>query len=37
MTAEEYWVWKSYQELRYEYCDGQVIAMPGGTKNHGKP
>jgi len=36
MTAEEYLVWESQQELRYEYCDAQVIAMAGGTKNHDK-
>jgi Uma2 family endonuclease len=36
MTAEEYLLWESQQELRYEYCDGQVIAMAGGTKNHDK-
>jgi Uma2 family endonuclease len=36
MTAEEYLAWESHQELRYEYCDGQVFAMAGGTKNHDK-
>lgn len=36
MTVEEYLAWESQQELRYEYCDGQVIAMAGGTKTHDK-
>ena len=34
MTAEEYLEWESLQELRYEYCDGEVLAMSGGTKGH---
>lgn len=36
MTAEEYLVWEPHQELRYEFCDGEVFAMAGGTKNHDK-
>lgn len=36
MTAEEYLAWESEQELRYEYFDGQVFAMAGGTNNHDK-
>lgn len=36
MTAEEYLEWESCQELRYEYCDGEVFAMSGGTKDHDK-
>ena len=34
MTASEYLEWEARQELRYEYCDGKVFAMSGGTKNH---
>ncbi|MEO1619946.1 MAG: Uma2 family endonuclease [Cyanobacteria bacterium J06632_3] len=34
MTAEEYLEWEPLQELRYEYCNGQVIAMAGGTLPH---
>lgn len=34
MTAPEYLEWEPLQELRYEYCDGKVFAMSGGTKNH---
>lgn len=34
MTAEEYLEWESRQEIRYEFCDGEVIAMAGGTKDH---
>lgn len=34
MTAEEYLAWEPYQELRYEYCNGEVLAMAGGTLPH---
>ncbi len=34
MTVEEYLAWELCQELRYEYCNGDVFAMAGGTKNH---
>lgn len=34
MTAVEYLEWEAQQELRYEYCDGEVLSMAGGTKNH---
>ena len=34
MTVEEYLEWESRQELRYEYCNGDVFAMSGGTKTH---
>jgi Uma2 family endonuclease len=34
MAAEEYLVWEASQELRYEYIDGQVIAMTGGSIPH---
>jgi Uma2 family endonuclease len=36
MTAEEYLEWESQQAFRHEYCNGKVIAMAGGTKNHDK-
>ncbi|MEM9091616.1 MAG: Uma2 family endonuclease [Cyanobacteria bacterium P01_F01_bin.53] len=36
MTAEEYLQWESLQELRYEYCNGEVLAMTGGTKGHNR-
>ncbi|MGB3291410.1 MAG: Uma2 family endonuclease [Phormidesmis sp.] len=34
MTAQEYLDWELSQEIRYEYCDGEVFAMSGGTKKH---
>jgi len=34
LTAKEYLEWESQQETRHEYCDGEVFAMAGGTKNH---
>lgn len=36
ITAEEYLQWESLQELRYEYCNGEVFAMTGGTKGHNR-
>ena len=36
MTAEEYLEWESKQELRYEYIDGEIFAMTGGTLPHVK-
>lgn len=36
MTAEEYLAWEPQQPLRYEYCDGKVFAMTGGTKGHNR-
>lgn len=36
MTAEEYLEWEACQEIRHEYCNGDVFAMAGGTKNHDK-
>jgi len=35
-TPEEYFEWEQKQELRYEYSDGEVYAMSGGTVNHGQ-
>ena len=34
MTADEYLEWESHQEIRHEYCNGEVFAMSGGTKDH---
>ncbi|MBV5261124.1 Uma2 family endonuclease [Synechococcus moorigangaii CMS01] len=34
MTLEEYLAWEATQELRYEYVDGEIIAMTGGTITH---
>jgi Uma2 family endonuclease len=36
LTLEEYFVWEEQQNLRYEYIDGAVYAMTGGTVNHGR-
>jgi Uma2 family endonuclease len=36
MTAEEYLTWEPTQEGRYEYWDGEVVAMSGGTRNHNR-
>jgi Uma2 family endonuclease len=36
MTAAEYLEWESTQEERYEYWDGEVVAMSGGTRNHNR-
>lgn len=34
MTVEHYLTWEPCQELRYEFVDGQVFAMTGGTLPH---
>jgi Uma2 family endonuclease len=36
ISAEEYLIWEPTQEQRYEYWDGQVVAMSGGTRNHNR-
>lgn len=36
MTAEEYLAWEATQEGRYEYWDGEVVAMSGATRNHNR-
>jgi Uma2 family endonuclease len=36
MSAEKYLVWEPTQEQRYEYWDGEVVAMSGGTRNHNR-
>ncbi|WP_424103491.1 Uma2 family endonuclease [Moorena producens] len=35
MTPEAYLDWEEKQELNYEYIDGEVYAMTGGTIPHG--
>jgi Uma2 family endonuclease len=34
MTIEEYLVWELDQDIRYEYINGEVFAMTGGTIPH---
>lgn len=34
MTPQDYLDWESAQPLKYEYLNGQVYAMPGGTLPH---
>ena len=36
MSLEEYLAWEPTQEERYEYWDGEVVAMSGGTRNHNR-
>lgn len=36
MTPQEYLEWEPTQELRYEYIDGAVFAMTGGSKPHNR-
>ena len=36
MTAAEYLDWELTQEERYEYWDGEVVAMSGATRNHNR-
>ncbi len=33
MSAAECLEWEPTQEERYEYWDGEVVAMSGGTRN----
>jgi Uma2 family endonuclease len=33
-TPQEYFEWEAQQDLRYEYFDGQVFAMTGGSLPH---
>jgi len=35
-TVEEYLNYESESEIRYEYIDGEISAMAGGTENHSK-
>jgi Uma2 family endonuclease len=34
MTAAEYLSWEPLQEIRYEYINGNIVAMTGGTIPH---
>ncbi|MEM8637811.1 MAG: Uma2 family endonuclease [Cyanobacteria bacterium P01_G01_bin.54] len=34
LTPQEYFAWEAQQPLRYEYFDGDVFAMAGGTLPH---
>jgi Uma2 family endonuclease len=36
MSVQEYLVWEPTQEERYEYWDGEVVAMSGGTRYHNR-
>jgi len=36
MSPREYLEWEATQEVRYEYIDGEVVAMTGGTKPHNR-
>lgn len=36
MTPEEYLEWEPTQEDRYEYVDGDIFAMTGGSKPHNR-
>ena len=35
LTPQEYLVWEEQQALKYEYINGEVVAMTGGTVAHG--
>lgn len=35
-TPVEYLAWEAQQTQRYEYVDGEIYAMTGGTLNHSK-
>ena len=35
MTVEEYFAFDEASDIRYEYIDGEVIALTGGTYDHG--
>ncbi|XHX77175.1 MAG: Uma2 family endonuclease [Stenomitos frigidus ULC029] len=36
MTPEAYLEWEPTQEDRYEYVDGEILAMTGGSKPHNR-
>jgi Uma2 family endonuclease len=36
LTPAEYLEWEEKQEFRHEYVNGQILAMSGGTFNHGE-
>ncbi len=36
LTPEEFLIWEEQQPEKYEYIDGQIYAMSGGSVNHGR-
>jgi Uma2 family endonuclease len=36
LTPSEYLEWEEQQELRYEYVNGEIFGMAGGTLNHSR-
>ncbi|MFQ4136962.1 Uma2 family endonuclease [Nodosilinea sp. PGN35] len=36
LTPEQYLVWEETRPEKYEYIDGEVYAMSGGSVNHGR-
>ncbi|MEH2168245.1 MAG: Uma2 family endonuclease [Nostoc sp.] len=34
MTPQEYLEWEEHQDIKYEYINGEVFAMTGGTILH---
>jgi len=36
LTPDQYLVWEEAQLEKYEYIDGEVYAMGGGSVNHGR-
>ncbi len=34
MTVQEYLTWEPQQDIRYEYVNGKIFAMTGGTIPH---
>jgi len=36
LTPDQYLVWEGTQPEKYEYIDGEVYAMGGGSVNHGR-
>jgi Uma2 family endonuclease len=36
LTPKEYLDWEEQQELRYEYVNGEIYGMAGGTLNHSR-
>ncbi len=36
LTPDQYLAWEETQPEKYEYIDGEVYAMGGGSVNHGR-
>jgi Uma2 family endonuclease len=34
ISPDKYFEWEAKQEIRYEYINGEVFAMAGGTIDH---